>query len=152
MMTINRIASLFIITFIATFFIWPSSWSHGEIKKDIGKKKIDGLKASITSISWVSTSQVEIEYSLERIKPTKTWVINPSEPANIHFWNKKGQRVDNDDIFEIITIDPDFIDGKRNVITALITSNVPNNAISVSVAFGRSGLETKRKKLPPVQP
>lgn len=117
-----------------------------------GKKgdmaELNGLKASINSISRIDTTYIEIKYNLEWGKSPGNWIINPSEPANIYFWNSSGQRVDNDKFFETILIADGFIDGSAESHSVFFNSAVPRNAVEVSIAFGNSGLETRRKDIP----
>lgn len=110
--------------------------------------ELDGLLASINSITRLDSTQLEIEYKLQWGKDSDSWVLNPTEPANIFFWNAGGQRVDNDDLYETIIIEDGFLDRSIQTNTVLFTSSIPQDAVEVSVALGNSGLETKRKSIP----
>jgi hypothetical protein len=142
---IKKYASPLAISSLMLFSVFNFSSCKGK-KGDMVEK--DGLKATINSISRIDTSKIEMEYKLEWSDSPGAWIINPSEPANFYFWNSSGQRVDDNKYFETILIQDGFRNRSMKSYSILVTSAIPTDAVEVSVVFGSSGLETKRKDIP----
>lgn len=124
------------------------------------KSELEGLRASVAQIQrGLSTPPLDVSYVLEWVAPMKAeldaagtihvsnaWLLESLEPAVVHFWDRNGALVG--ETVERITLPDDFRDRSTPRWEARFLVNAPAGAASLSVALGRSGLETERASLP----
>jgi hypothetical protein len=121
---------------------------------------VHGLRASIVDVRPAGPGKaVEVAYVLEwdapitakvdaagRIHVSNAWLLQPLEPVIVHFLDRSGAAAG--EVADRAVIPDEFRDrtSRKRVVRLLVTP--PTDAASVSVAFGRSGLETRPVALP----
>ncbi len=134
--------------FMSSVIILTFTFSTCNTTQPLNMSEVDGLKATINSISRIDSTSIGIEYKLEWGNTPGGWILNPTEPINFYYWDVAGQRLDSDDQFENIFLEEGFISQTIKTNFASVSMVVPSNAVEVSIELGNSGLETKRSKIP----
>ena len=124
------------------------------------RSESNGLRASVAEVRrGLSTPPLEVSYVLEWVAPptgrvdvsgdiqiSNVWLLEPLEPAVVHFWDRSGTLVG--EAIQRVILPDQFRDrsiAKREV---RFLVDAPAAAASLSVALGRSGLETERALIP----
>jgi hypothetical protein len=123
------------------------------------RTELEGLRADATGVKRASPARVEIAYGLEwtatpsaafapdgTIKVSNVWILGPSEPAVIHFWDAAGKSAG--EASQRISLPDAFLNRTVPRRAVSIAADVPAGGVAVSVALGNSGLETARVVLP----
>lgn len=121
--------------------------------------EVSGLRATIAStkrtpqgveveyaLEWVAPIEVEVDASF-KITAENMWLLQPSEPTIVHVWDRSGVLVERHG--ERVDLPPAFLDRSVESFRTTLTLPYPASGESLSVALGRSGLESRRAPLPP---
>jgi hypothetical protein len=115
---------------------------------NFGKPEVDGLRASAGDVSR-DGEIVSIHYALRWTDRRNGWRLNPEAPVNISFWQSN---VEPGKLISIeigyVSLPNAFLARAIDVTEATLRVKAPAGAGAVSLALGRSGLETERVALP----
>lgn len=124
--------------------------------------EVDGLRASLAltrSRHDMAPASIEVSYTLVwTVAPTVSidadynvhgsniWLLDPIEPAVARFWDVKGDLVG--ETGQHVELPDPFRDRSVSKCEVQFLVAAPSGAVCLSVALGRSGLETLRAPLP----
>jgi hypothetical protein len=113
-----------------------------------GKPEVDGLRASAGDVSR-DGEIISIHYTLRWTDRRNGWRLNPEAPVNISFWQSN---VEPGDLISIeigyVSLPNAFLARAVDMAEATFRIRAPAGAGAVSLALGRSGLETERVAVP----
>lgn len=125
-----------------------------------GLTTLSGLSATIPKVTRTSGS-LEVHYRLEWtgeptaktdpntfvVTATNVWLLDPNETVSLRFWDAAGSPTGTID--QQIDLSQGFAERDAKLSLTPILVNPPAKSRSVSIALGRSGLETSKVGLPP---
>lgn len=127
--------------------------------------ELSGLRATVSPAraSEAVLGPSEVTYELEwtaqpegwldssgTICVANIWLLRPLEPAVVRYWNAAGTQVGEGG--QQLRLPDEFRDRVASKHEAPIRLDPPADAISLSIALGRSGLETARIAVPAPRP
>lgn len=94
----------------------------------------------------MTPTEVRLRYSLSWIAPNAPRALESAVPINVIFWRAKNTRTLNGTTY--IPIPARFANGFQKTLETTITVTVPLGVAAISLALGRSGLETVKTVVP----
>ena len=132
----------------------------GDTSPPASKPELEGLRSTVVVVRRPpSLPPIEVTYVLEwtgraagrmdssgRIEISGVWVLEPLEPAVVHFWDATGKLLG--ETMRRIDLPDRFMDRSMARHEARFFIDLPVGATSLSVALGNSGLESDRVAAP----
>lgn len=117
--------------------------------------ELGGLRASAASVRSETWPYPEVSYVLEWVAPVmgevdaagnvrvwNVWLLEPLEPAVVRFWDRTGALMG--ETGEQVRLPDEFLRRSAPKFEVRLRVKAPAGAAFLSVALGRSGLETER--------
>lgn len=127
--------------------------------------ELNGLRATVSPflVDDGALGPIEVLYELEwtaepevwidadwHFRASGLWLLRPHEPAIVRYWDATGTPVGEGG--HRIVLPDEFRARDVPKLAALVPIDPPSEATSLSIALGRSGLETARIAVPPPRP